>query len=341
MKVAIGARLIEGPWGGGNRFAQALMSSLTEAGHQVVQDLRDTDIDIILLTDPRWRSPNVSFAAGAILRYLAWRNPRAVVVHRINECDERKGGGKMNAALVTANYCADHTVFVGEWLRNLPVWRANLQTPYSTIRNGADTAVFNPRGFKPWDGKGPLRLVTHHWGYHWMKGFDIYEPVDRMLGDPAWRDRIEFTFVGNLPKGFRFQNARHVPPLDGIELADELRSHHAYLTASINEPGGNHQNEGALCGLPLLYRNSGCMPEYCAGFGVAFEPATFIAGLETMLRDYAHYVALMPAYPHTAARMCAEWRGLFEELANSASAITAQRRLWRSPARFVAAQLSL
>ena len=55
-----------------------------------------------------------------------------------------------------------------------------------------------------------------------------------------------------------------------MALAAELKRHHAYVTGSMNEPGGNHQNEGALCGLPLLYRRSGCMPEYCAGFGIDF-----------------------------------------------------------------------
>src|SRR3546814_3442018 len=78
-------------------------------------------------------------------------------------------------------------------------------------------------------------------------------------------------------------------PLDGVALADALRSQHVYVTASLNEPGSNHQNEGALCGLPVLYRESGALPEYCAGFGVAFTTETFEEGLETMLRDYSNY----------------------------------------------------
>jgi hypothetical protein len=91
MKVAIGYRIQSGPWGGGNRFAVSLAEHLRAAGHQVVFELADADIDIILLTDPRPRSSSVSFSSGAILRYLSFTNPRAVVIHRINECDERKG----------------------------------------------------------------------------------------------------------------------------------------------------------------------------------------------------------------------------------------------------------
>ena len=39
MKVAIGSRPHEGPWGGGNRFVRALSQALVQAGHAVVHDL--------------------------------------------------------------------------------------------------------------------------------------------------------------------------------------------------------------------------------------------------------------------------------------------------------------
>ena len=332
MKVAIGSTAYHGPWGGGNRFVVALGAALAERGHAVVHELADHDVDVILMIDPRLRSPNVCFGPGAILRYLALRNPKAVVVHRINECDERKGEAFINNKLVRANYVADATVFVGEWLTQLSVWSAHLRSPWFVIRNGADARVFNRRDFRPWTGEGPLRLVTHHWGYHPMKGFDVYAALDRMMGEPAWRGRLAFTYVGNLPKGFAFGNARYVAPLDGEALAAELQSHHAYVTASMNEPGGNHQNEGALCGLPLLYRESGCMPEYCAGFGVSFAGLADLAqALTRLIAGYADLVARMPSYPHTAERMTREWIALFDALLEERAALVARRKLWRDP----------
>jgi hypothetical protein len=262
VKIAINFRLKQGPWGGGNRFAASLVGALGARGDIVHHTLDCPDLDLILLLDPRWRHPSVTFTAGAILRYLLFRNSRAMVIHRINECDERKNTRRMNAQLRRANYCADHTVFVGTWLRQLNLWQNEAQSRSNVITNGADATVFNSRNWQAWPKKGPLKLVTHHWGGNWMKGFDIYQRLDSMMAEPEWRGRIEFTYIGNLPRGFAFRNARHVAPLDGEALAGELRSHHAYVTASINEPGGNHQNEGALCGLPLLYRRSGCLPEY-------------------------------------------------------------------------------
>lgn len=331
MKVAINFKIQDGPWGGGNRFVTALVAALRARGDTVCHSLHDPDIDLILLMDPRWRHPSVTFTPGAILRHLLFSNPRALVMHRINECDERKNTHSMNPLLRRANYCADQTVFVGSWLKSLALWQNDAGVRHCVITNGADFSIFNPRGWQRWNGQSTLRLVTHHWGGNWMKGFDIYQRLDEMLAEPTWRGRIEFTYVGNLPRGFVFQNARHVEPLDGKALADELRTHHAYVTASINEPGGNHQNESALCGLPLLYRRSGCLPEYCEGFGVSFDETDFETCLQQLIEKYDSLAAAMPAYPHTAERTCANYLNLFDELMKSRDQILSSRRPWRNP----------
>ena len=39
MKVAIGTKIQEGPWGGGNLFAINLSNFLIKNGHEVVYDL--------------------------------------------------------------------------------------------------------------------------------------------------------------------------------------------------------------------------------------------------------------------------------------------------------------
>ena len=329
MKVAIGYHIQKGPWGGGNQFARSLTEVLQRRGDTVRFDLADADIDIIVLTDPRARSSNVSFAAGAILRYLLLRNPRALVVHRINECDERKGTRSMNRMLRQANYCADHTVFIASWLKDLDVWRRD--TPASVILNGADGRVFNPACYTRWDGQVPLRLVTHHWGGNRMKGFDIYETLDRMLAKDEWRRRIAFTYIGNLPAGFSFANARYLPPLQGDTLARELASHHVYVTASVNEPAGMHHIEGAMCGLPLLYRRSGALPEYCEGFGISFDDTEFLAALQQMLEKYGTHVERLVAYSHTAERMCEEYISLFDQMLAQRNTILDGRRPWRNP----------
>lgn len=329
MKVAIGYHLQEGPWGGGNQFARSLAEALQRRGDAVRFDLADANIDIIVLTDPRARSSSVSFGAGAVLRYLLLKNPRALVVHRINECDERKGTRRMNLMLRYANYCADHTVFIASWLKDLDVWGRS--TPSSVILNGADERVFKRAPYARWDGQAPLRLVTHHWGGNRMKGFDIYEILDRVLAEDEWKKRIEFTYIGNLPSGFSFANARYLPPMQGEALARELSSHHVYVTASVNEPAGMHHIEGGTCGLPLLYRRSGALPEYCEGFGIGFDETNFMAALRQMLEQYTSHADRMPSYSHTAEHMCEEYIALFDQMLAQRNAILDGRRLWRNP----------
>lgn len=329
MKVAIGSRPYDGPWGGGNRFVVALAKALRQEGYAIVYDLADADIDIILLTEPRVRSPNVCFGAGAIQRYLMRGNHSAIVVHRINECDERKGTRHMNALLSRANHVADHTVFIGSWLRDLNVWRRESES--SVILNGADEAIFHSGPTPPWGGREPLRLVTHHWGGNRMKGFDVYETIDRMLGVPEWHGRLDFTYLGNLPTGFTFTNARYLKPLEGTALAEALARHHVYVTGSINEPAGMHHIEGAMCGLPLLYRRSGALPEYCDGFGIGFDGPDFEVALRRMIIDYSHWKERMPQYENTAQSMCRSYIDLFADLLSRRPEILGRRRLWRDP----------
>ena len=51
MKVSIGSKIVNGPWGGGNLFVKNLSNFLINNGHDVIYDLSDKDIDLILLTD--------------------------------------------------------------------------------------------------------------------------------------------------------------------------------------------------------------------------------------------------------------------------------------------------
>lgn len=329
MQVAIGHIVQHGPFGGGNRFVVSLSEALEEAGHSVRYDLDSDDIDLILMTDPRSRSPNVAFAAGAILHYLRTRNPNAVVVHRINECDERKGTRWMNWRLRTANYAADATVFIASWLRDLNVWRTESKS--AVILNGADTSIFYADEYVPWDEGEPMRFVTHHWGGNRMKGFDIYKRLDAMMSEPRWQGKLDFTYIGNMPDGVTFRNTTHIPPLDSALLGAELRRHHAYITASVNEPAGMHHIEGALSGLPLLYRNSGALPEYCKGFGVAFEPEAFEVALEEFYANFSRFAARLPDYDNTAAKMCAGYISFFEDLVKRRGEIVERRKLWRNP----------
>lgn len=315
MKLAIGYNLTEGPWGGGNQFGNSLVRWLRARGWDVVFTLDSNDIDLILLVEPRKELKSCSFNHEDIIAFRS-RNPDVLVVHRINECDERKGTTSVNAILMEANRIAHHTIFISDWLKGLFAQYRDFNGINSTvIRNGADNATFNNSEALIWDHSEPLRLVTHHWGGNWMKGFDVYEYIDEILRRPFAGCQLSFTYIGNVPTGFRFKNACLLAPLAGRELAQAIKQNHVYITASQNEPGGMHHIEGCLCGLPPIYRESGALTEHCSEFGEGFATLdTFTDALQRMIANYSRHRQRVQEYPYSAERMCRSYEELFLRL---------------------------
>lgn len=328
MKISIGMNLQRGAWGGGNQFGRSLAEYLRHKDAEVSFDLKEPDLDLILLTEPRSELKISAYSYKDIIKYLSRKNWQAVVVHRINDRAERKRNTGVNKLIIRANSCADHTIFISSWLQGLFSMHGLKKSEYSIVLNGANREIFNNKGYRRWDGAGRLRIVTHHWGGGYFKGFDIYQRLDGMLSEPEFSEKFEFTYIGNLPPGFRFTNTRYIPPQSGIELAAAIRSHHVYLTASQNEAAGMHHVEGAMCGLPLLYRESGALPEYCGGFGISFTEKNFEQKLQEMINNYNFWEERVKNYPYTAERMCEEYYNLFIELVKHRDEII-KRRKWR------------
>jgi glycosyltransferase involved in cell wall biosynthesis len=341
MKIALGLRTKEVPWGGGNQFGRVFSRYARANGHTICEDLSSPDIDIIVMTDPRRQSASSIFTDIDIVQYLVSVNQRAVVVHRMNECDASHNTRLRDPRRALANRCADHTVFISRWLHDYFAARQFRFTNPTVIRNGADNALFNANGAVVWDGREPLRIVSHHWSDNWMKGFDIYIELDRLLGQAPFRDLFTFTYIGRLPAGVTLPNTRCFSPLFGEELADALKQNHVYLTAARNEGAGMHHIEGAMCGLPVLYLDSGAVSEYCDGFGVSFRPWTFEASLMYLRDTYSRHKELMPDYPHTAERMYTEYFSLFCDLIARREELIAARAHTRPDPRTLIARAVL
>lgn len=315
MKISIGSKIVEGPWGGGNLFAINLSNYLKERGHEVYYDLSIPDIDLILLTDPRSRSESSStYNHLEIEKYKQLVNPNVAVVQRINECDERKNTDNINQYYLNASNVADQVVFVSTWLRNIYVNIGMKKEKTSVILAGANQEIFNREKNNTWNRNLPLKIVTHHWSSHKNKGFDIYKKIDEMVDKENWKNRIEFTYIGNMNNDYTFNNSKIVEPLAGNQLSAELKKHHLYVTASINEPSGNHHIEAAQCGLPILYTDSGGIPEYCNGFGLSFDNNNFESKLTEIISNYDMYIEKLKTYPFNSDKMCKEFLSLFEDL---------------------------
>ncbi len=327
MKISIGYKVIDGPWGGGNSFSIQLTEYLKENNIKVVNNLEDQDIDLILLTEPRRYNHAASFNHIDIYKYLKYTNSETIVVNRINECDERKNTKGLNNYLINVSDIADFTVFISDWLKNLFINSGFEDINNSVIRNGANKEFFN------FDNKrlsaGKIKIVTHHWGRDINKGFNIYQKIDNLLQDESFKQKFEFTFIGNLPKDLNLKNTKIISPLYGRKLGEELRKHHIYITGSIFEPAGMHHIEGGMSGLPILYINSGGVTEYCKNYGLEYSFDNLSIKLEEIVENYDIYVERLKKYEFTGERMNENYLSLFENLLVSKKDILKNRKSFK------------
>ena len=254
MKISIGSKIIDGPFGGGMEFLKNLISFLENNGHIVINHLNDKDIDVILLTNPLISSETSTFDSYDIEFYLKFTNSQAIVFQRFNECDERKGTNNINFKLNKFNQVVDVNIFVSDWLKNVFNHFDLSKKKSYVVKGGPNKDIFNNKNKIYWNKKSKLKLVTHHWSDNLMKGYLEYKKLDNFLESEKNRDLFDFTFIGNKPKDIKFNNIKVLEPLEGKELANVLKLHDIYITASENEPSGNHHMEGALCGLPIMYK---------------------------------------------------------------------------------------
>jgi glycosyltransferase involved in cell wall biosynthesis len=310
-RIAFNMAPVERPWGGGNWWLTQIVRDLRSTGHDVRFDL-DGAADCIVVVDPRVGG-NVGFGADEIDAYRE-RHPATRCLHRINECDLRKGTNEVDALLAEANRVADHTVFISAWLRDYHAERwFDLSRPHSVIHNGADPAIFNPVGSEEPRADGPLRLVTHHWSDNPMKGFDVYQEVDRLIAAGELLG-VELWVIGRWPQACDWRAARTFPPVTGPELADLLRRGHVYLTASRWEPGGMHHVEGAQCGLPVLYHeDGGGIVELASRYGIGYRDD--VAGaIDEMRERYGELRRRVLEHAPSGDVMCAGYGELIQSL---------------------------
>tara|TARA_B000000557_G_C20808347_1_gene458727 strand:+ start:2162 stop:3127 length:966 start_codon:yes stop_codon:yes gene_type:complete len=281
-----------GAAGGGAFFVRNMARFLENKGCNVIYTL-DPNIDIIFVIDPRKNSTN-NYKIEEIIRYKE-KNPNVKIIHRVNECDiKREKSINIEPLLLKAMKTADCVIFVSKWLESYFLKKYNIKQKTLSILNGIDTNIFhrnrpqeslNHIPFK--DEK--IRLVTHHFSDNYLKGFHIYNKLDEIL--PNYPN-IEFTYIGNYNKNYKPKNIKIIGQCSGKELADIIRSHDIYITATQNEPGAMHYIEGMACGLPVLYCvGGGGAKEICSMAGEEYvDLKEFMEKIQKIKDNYQDYV---------------------------------------------------
>jgi hypothetical protein len=293
MKIAFNRQPRRVPWGGGAHFATAFADHLSSLDHEVVHRL-EPQLDCIVMLDPRHEDGGFDWRAIADYKI---HNPRVKVLHRINECDARNNGvNSIDKLLIEANQIADHTVFISEWLQQY-FYLENLKPANSkVIYNGCRLDWFFPSNDIKTNSLAQLerriRLVTHHWSDNYLKGFDLYNALDKFV---ELYPNYEFTYIGRYNKKYTPRNIKIINPMYGEELGNELRTHDIYVTASRHEPAGMHHVEAAASGLPILYHvDGGGIVERARQHGLPFHDSnSFFNSLKTIEENYAQFTKMI------------------------------------------------
>ena len=254
--------------GGGNFFVINLVNYLKKENYKITFDLEE-NIDLIFLIDPRKNIAfNKNFGLDEILKYKQ-NNPQTKIIYRVNENDiKREKSINIEPLLVDTMKNVDYVVFVSEWLKNYFIDKYKLNIKCTSVINGCDMNHFFKNNNKKFT-ENKIKLVTHHHSSNYLKGFHIYNKIDKLLDN---RKDIEFTFIGNYNEKYKPNNIKILPPCTGKDLGNLLRKNDIYLTATQYEPGAMHYVEGLSCGLPVLYCiNGGGAHEVCKVAGEEFN----------------------------------------------------------------------
>jgi len=258
-------------WGGGNLFLIALCDILSENKIEVTHKLSD-DIDVIFMQDPRYNELQIS--VNEISAYKTFK-PSTRLIHRVNECDARKNTDGMDSLLLKCSKITDHTVFVSEWMRDYHISKGWQCKNTSVIHNGVNLNHFVQRE-KIDNGK--VNIVAHHWSSNRLKGFDIYEKLDELVGN---NDRFTFTYIGR--HNGTFKNTKIIDPLFGLNLGRELSRYDVYISGSVYDPGPNHVLESLACKIPTyVISTGGGAVEFAGNSHVYSSFESLISILESM-----------------------------------------------------------
>lgn len=276
MKINILFEFRTGPWGGGNQFLKALKSEFIR-NNQYIDNLENADV--ILLN-------SFHFSNNHTLRNLhTLKKDNIIIIHRVDGPIFQVRGKDLllDKALYHFNsILADGTIFQSNWSREENYKLGMKKNYYETsIFNAPDSKIFNTENKIEFNRERKIKLISTSWSSNFKKGFGIYRYFDNHLDF----NRYSMTFVGNSP--IEFKNIKHVKAVSSKKLAEILKAHDIYITASKNDPCSNALLEALSCGLPAIALDSGGHREIIGQGGQLFDEATqVIEKIEELAKNY-------------------------------------------------------
>jgi len=300
--VSLWHEFVKPPYGGGNQFMLALRKVLRQKGINAVENQLHNGVDAYLLNA-------IHFDIDSFLKFK--RKHQLAVVHRIDGPIHLVRGFDREKDELTYSLNAEFasaTVIQSFWTYERIIELGYQPVNPVVIHNGTDLDIFHSRGRIPFSRDRKVRLISSSWSDNPRKGGPIYKWIEEHLD---W-DRFEYTFVGRASE--RFDRIRQVAPVPSEELANILRQHDIYITASKNDPCSNALIEALACGLPALYLNNGGHPELVGLGGLPFnDESEILPQLDILVANYEMFQNLILIFSiHDVAQ---KYLALFQQVA--------------------------
>jgi glycosyltransferase involved in cell wall biosynthesis len=265
------------PGGGGHQALRAVVGELARRGVRVESNTISASTRAVLFNSFNFDRRRLEF--------MARRAPDGCrMVHRVGAVTTLYRGvddgtdalvAELNRRFADATLAISHAAI--EMYRSIGIELVNPRV----VHNGCDPRIFHPNGRIAFSRNRKIRLIASSWSDNPRKGGGVYRWLEEHLD---W-ERYEFTFVGRTTE--RFERIRHVPPLPSGELAELLRRHDVFVTATEHDAYSNALVEALSCGLPAIYLASGGSGEAVKEAGFAFTAREEIpALLERLVDEY-------------------------------------------------------
>lgn len=275
MVISLWHEFYRPPYGGGNQFMLAIKDAFERRGHLVVCNVISPqvdihlcnsawfDIDVFERSSRKYAVKMIHRIDGPVSLYRGEGMAEDTKIHDINK-------KFASATVYQSRYCMEKSMELG--------LRAIRPT---VIGNSVNASIFHDRGRLPFSKDRKTKIISSAWSDNPLKGGPLYKWLDSHLD---W-ERYEYTFVGRVQQSF--DNIKHIPPLPSEELAEQLRQHDIFLSASQHEPCSNALMEALSCGLPAVYRNTGGNPELVGKGGLPFtDESDVLRQLDRVAADW-------------------------------------------------------
>jgi len=266
---------IVGPCGGGNQFLNGLKDEF------IKKNIYTNNINkaTIVLFNSHHKLNHI--------KYIKSNYPNIKIFHRIDGLHQlwRKNGKETDNIIKTfANNYADGVIFQSKWSEEIFKKHDILINKKTTIiPNAALNNVFKKRTKKMND---KIELITTCWSPGSHKGIEFYMFLDENLDF----NKFNYTYIGQIPTGYKFKNINHLKPMDKNELSLYLQKSDIFISGVKIDAASNSITEALTSGLPVLYFDAGGNKEIVKKGGIGFNSNDdILEKLENIVKNYYKY----------------------------------------------------